>query len=193
MVQIVDHLGTIIVNDRKGNDQTLEQWYEDYLERNTLAYSSNDEVQHDTLDVEMYHKDFQDQEFDVELSNNLCGKCRNLAAGLALLLPHMEIGTGPSFAHQYSSFHEFDVLYQTGCHCCYLLMQLIKDDIMYFMKVERRLRHLGEGWAINLILSEELSSGGGWMMSINLPGIEVPMGIHRYNLTVSEVKDGRYW
>jgi len=192
MVQVVDHLGTMDVKDSNGNDQTLEQWYEGYLENNTLPAPVSDELKHDTLDTDLYHKGFQDQESDVQVSNDLCEKCQNLANNLVTMLPHIEEeGAGPQFIPQYSSCHEFYVRSRAGCHSCKVLMQLVQDRFMYFLKAERRLRYLKEEWAINLILKEQTTPERHLKLFINLPGIEVPMYWFGNDLTLSQTEDSR--
>ena len=189
MVQIIDHLGTMNVKDGYKNDQTIEEWYDEYIERTQLLPPALNELQWDTLDVDLYRKDFQDQEIDIQLANNLCGICQTLANALTVILPDMKEGADPKLAQQYSSFHEFDTLYRAGCHFCGLLMSLVKTDMLYFLKTERRLRYLKKQSAINLVLKEEMSKQKNWRMWITLPGIETPKTINDYDLTVARVED----
>ena len=192
MVQIVDHLGTMNVTDSDENEQTLEEWYEDYIERNNLPRPALDDLKHDTFDLDIYHKDFEDEESEVKLSKDLCKNCQNLANSLARMIPSRAKGDGPNPIQQYRSCHELIISDQAGCHFCCLLMQHIRDHLMYFMKAERRLKHIGKDSAIYLILKDESASGNGFVLWINLPGIAVQMGMYRYSLSLSPVNESRY-
>lgn len=146
-----------------------------------------DNCELDTLDAVLIEKDFQEFDWGIELSQNLCKNCQLLSNVMAPMLPHIT-EEGPKFRAQYSSCNEFDASYRAGCHLCHLFMNLNPNDLAYSRKVERRLKHLGESSVINIILNKQKSQ---WQLSLNAPGVSMPMN-HRNRLVLCPVEDSMH-